>query len=188
LIAKPFIMAKDKYPISATILPDNKIIRDHGSFLAARVAEAARVADLLVSPEASRLSSDFGLTVARLELLDLAPNGPGEIDAEGVRKKSDAHHDVREFPAESVPAVPARLLPALVLERAENLRLELAHFLAELDRLGEREGGVATPGGRIEAEARGQAACLALSKLREVAEAHVGWRRCFRHAHNAIPG
>jgi hypothetical protein len=62
-------------------------------------------------------------TVARLELLDLARDGLGEIDAESVREKSDAHHDVREFPAEGVPAVPTRLLPALVLERAENLRV-----------------------------------------------------------------
>src|SRR5580692_5662555 len=115
-------------------------------------------------------------TVARLELLDLAANGPGEINAEGVREKSDAHHDVREFPADSVPAVPTRLLPALVLERAENLRLELSYFLAELDRLREREGNTTAAGGRIEAEVRGEAACLALSKLREVAEAHVeGW-------------
>jgi hypothetical protein len=67
------------------------------------------------------------------------------------------------------------------------LRLELSYFLAELDRLREREGDPTAAGGRIEAEVRGEAACLALSKLREVAEAHVGgWR--FRHAHNAIPG
>jgi len=169
VIAKPFILAKDNYRISAKILPGNKIIRDHGTF-------------------PSRLSSDFGLMVARLELLYLARNGPGEIDAEGVRQKSDAHHDVRYFPAESLPAVPARLLPALKLERAENLRLELAHFLAELDRLREREAAIAAAAGRIEAEVRGEAACLALSKLREVAEAHVGGWRCFRHAHNAIPG
>jgi hypothetical protein len=49
--------------------------------------------------KASRLSSDSGPPIARLELLHLAANGPGEIDADGVREKRDAHHDVREFPA-----------------------------------------------------------------------------------------
>jgi hypothetical protein len=139
-------------------------------------------------PEASRLSSDFGLTVARLELLYLARNGLGEIDAEGAREKSDAHHDVRELPAESVPGVPTRLLRPLVLERAENLCVELADFLTQLHRLRKREGDVAAAVVRIEAELRGESACLALGKLREVVEAHVGgWRR-FRHAHNAIRG
>jgi|HubBroStandDraft_2_1064218.scaffolds.fasta_scaffold269266_2 hypothetical protein len=56
---------------------------------------------------------------------------------------------------ESVPAGPSRLLPALVLERAQNLRLELSHFLAELDRLRERERDAAAAGGRIEPEVRG---------------------------------
>ena len=32
MIAKPFILAKDNYRISAKILRDNKIIRDHGAF------------------------------------------------------------------------------------------------------------------------------------------------------------
>jgi hypothetical protein len=97
-------------------------------------------------------------TVAHLELLDLAADGVGEIDAEGVREQSDADHDVREFPAEAVPAVPTCLLPPLILERAENLRVQLPDFLAELDRLREREVGVAVADGRIEAEVRGEAA------------------------------
>ena len=94
--------------------------------------------------------------------------------------------------ASSPPRVSLLYRPALSLRwysrRAENLRLELSHFLAELDRLREREGDVTAAGGRIEAEVRGEAACLARSKLREVAQAHVGGWRCFRHAHNAIPG
>jgi hypothetical protein len=32
MIAKAFILAKDNSPITAKILPDNKIIRDHGAF------------------------------------------------------------------------------------------------------------------------------------------------------------
>jgi hypothetical protein len=35
VITKPFILAKDNYRISAKILPDHKIIRDHGAFPAA---------------------------------------------------------------------------------------------------------------------------------------------------------
>ena len=81
--------------------------------------------------------------------------------------------------ASSPPRVSLLYRPALSLRwysraGAENLRLELSHFLAELDRLREREGDVTAAGGRIEAEVRGEAACLARSKLREVAQAHVG--------------
>jgi hypothetical protein len=52
VITKPFILAKDNYRMSARILRDNKIIRDHGAFPAAFAeraadgAEAARVADV----------------------------------------------------------------------------------------------------------------------------------------------
>jgi hypothetical protein len=51
VIAKDLILAKDSYRISAEILRENEIIRDHGAFpaafetRAADVAEAARVAD-----------------------------------------------------------------------------------------------------------------------------------------------
>ena len=89
-------------------------------------------------------------------------------------------------PPRAVPAVTIRLLLALEIERAENLRLELPDLFAELDRLCEREGRVAIAVTRIESGSRGETLCQALGKPREVAEAQVGgWRR-FRHAHSAI--
>jgi hypothetical protein len=41
VIAKPFLLAKDNYRISAKILPDNKTIRDHGA-ISAGSAERGR--------------------------------------------------------------------------------------------------------------------------------------------------
>jgi hypothetical protein len=65
--------------------------------------------------------------------------------------------------------------------------VQLAHLLAQLDRMGKGEVSAVAVNRRIETEVRGEAAPLALSPLREVAKAHVGARRRSGHGHRPIP-
>jgi hypothetical protein len=51
-----------------------------------------------------------GVAVAGFEVLDLGGHCPGEVDVKDLGKEGVANHDVGEFSAEGVGAVPARLV------------------------------------------------------------------------------
>jgi hypothetical protein len=104
-----------------------------------------------------------GRLVACFEVADLGCDGLGEVDVEDLGQEGQADHDVGELADEAAGMVLAGLVRAVVLERPEDLGVQLADFLAELDGPGEREVGAVGAGG-VEPEAGRQAPRCAPSR------------------------